>query len=144
MAPSTEENGESASRSRPPAAVLRSVDSSSDRDISAIAFSQWCHQALHVLADQVAFEVQPAAGTGVAKVCALQRLGDQRDLQPAVAESRDREADAVERHRAVLDHLSFELAVEPHPQAAGKAVVFGLDDLRGAVDVALHDAPTEP
>src|SRR4051812_45720059 len=47
---------------------------------------QWCHQPLYVLADQVALDVEPAAGGRVAEVGAQQRLGNQRDLEPVVAE----------------------------------------------------------
>src|SRR2546421_9059097 len=115
-ASSTGENGESGSRRSPLFALRSSVDSCG-RVISVLAaFSQWCHQALHVLADQVALNVEPATRDRVAEVGVQQGLGDQRDLQPAVAEAGDGETDAVEGDRAALDHLAVELGVELHPQ----------------------------
>src|SRR2546421_11431742 len=114
-ASSTGENGELGSRSS--LVARRSSVDSCGRAISVLAaFSQWCHQALHVLADHVALHVEPATRDRVAEVGVQQGLGDQRDLQPAVAEAGDGETDAVEGDRAALDHLAVELGVELHPQ----------------------------
>ena len=45
-------------------------------------------QPLHVLRDDVALDVQPAPRRGLAEGRPLERLGDQRDLEPVLAEGR--------------------------------------------------------
>src|SRR4051812_23842801 len=75
--------------------------------VSAIAadpfcLRQWCHQALHVLADHVALDVDDAAPGRRVEVGPLQGLGYQRHLQPVLAEGGDRKADAIERDRPAL------------------------------------------
>ena len=51
---------------------------------------EWCHQPLHVLGDDVALDVQLASRLSCAEVGPLQRLGDQRDLDPARRRARRR------------------------------------------------------
>ena len=62
-------------------------------------------------------------GATIAEVGALQGLGDQRDLYPAVAELGDGEADAVEGDRALVDDVAQQLGGELDPDAAGEAVL---------------------
>ena len=61
-----------------------------------------------------------------------------------VAQGRDREADAVEGDRALLDRVAEQLGSEPHAQAAGEAVLLDRDDLADPVGVALDDVAAEP
>ncbi len=51
--------------------------------------------------------------------------------------------DAVECDRSLLDHVAVQPRVEANSQPPGKAVLLGRDDRADAIDVALHDVPTE-
>ena len=72
-----------------PASARRcSVSASRSSGSRSLLSGEWCHQPLHVLGDDVALDVQPASRLGLAEVRPLQRLGDQRDLDPVLAERR--------------------------------------------------------
>ena len=84
---------------------------------------EWCHQPLHVLRHDVALDVQLASRRELAEVRPLQGLGDQRDLDPILAQLGDREADAVEGDRALVDRVAQQLGREADAEAAGEAVL---------------------
>src|SRR6185312_13239546 len=97
-----------------------------------------------VLGDEVYLDVQLVPGRGRAEGRALEGLGDQGDLEPALAELGDGEADAGQRDRALVDHVAGELGREGDAEAAGEAVLAGREDRGDAVDVALDDVAAEP
>src|SRR5215207_3756875 len=73
----------------------------------------------------------------------LERLGDQRDLEPLIVERSDGEADAANRDRAVLDQVALEPVGDGDAQPPRKAVLAHREQLADAVDVALDDVPAE-
>ena len=66
------------------------------------------------------------------------RVRDDGDREPVVEHVDDRQADPVDRDRALLDDVAQQVAVAAHAQVGGAD-----DDLADAVDVALHEVPAE-
>ena len=83
-----------------------------------------------MLREDVGFEVDLVARRERAQCRHLERVRDQRDLEPVVVERRDRERDAVDGDRALLD-------------AVAEDAPAGARSRRGAVSPARRaDAPT--
>src|SRR5690348_9687773 len=91
-------------------------------------------ESLRVLREQVDLDVQLVARLGRAERGVLERERHERDLDAVVAQRRDRQRDAVDGDRALLDAVAQQVAREPERQA--RAVAFRVDplDRGGAVD----------
>ena len=100
-------------------------------------------QPLDVLGDDVDLEVDPIAGLTGAEGGPRQRLGDQADREPVGAGLDDRQADAVDGDRALVDEVAAETVgqgdLDDLPVLAGLPAYDG----PGAVDVSLNDVAAE-
>src|SRR4051794_6865269 len=97
------------------------------------------HQLLHVLGEHVDLQVDRGARRGFAEGRALQRLGDQRDREPVLADVRDGQRHAIDRDRALLHHVAQQPGLGVDDDDPGEPLLPGLADDPEAVDVALHD-----
>src|SRR5215211_4973116 len=106
---------------------------------SAIAalLSKACHEPLGVASDLIHLDVDPGALGELSERRALERLGDQRDLEAAGVEGRDREADAVDGDRAVLDDVAAQVRRDLDEHPAGDAVLGDGAHHAGGVDMSL-------
>ena len=98
-----------------------SVSGSRSSGSRLLLSGEWCHQPLHVLGDDVALDVEPASRRGLAEGRPLERLGDQRDLEPVLAEAGDGEADAVEARSSPLDDVAQQLGRRARPGGGGRS-----------------------
>src|SRR5215213_10383708 len=143
---------------------------SSPRAMAATAFSisvkgmslplmqgGWAEEAFDVLGQHVDFEIDGIAGLPVTQRGDGERVGDDRDVERGasfvggsvfsggvVVERGDGEADAVDGDRALLDHVAQHRCGRAEGHAGGP--VGQRDPLAqraDAVDVALHQVPTE-
>ena len=73
----------------------------------------------------------------------LERERDERDLDAVVLERSDRQRDAVDRERALLDAVALELGGQLESQAGAGALGVEGSDPRAAVDVALDEVAAE-
>src|ERR671918_7495 len=96
------------------------------------------HELLLVLREHVHLQVHCASGRGGPQRRALERLGDQRDLEPLVLDRADGERDPVHGDRALLDHVAQQAGRRRDPHDAGVALVPQRPHLSGPVDVPLH------
>src|SRR4051795_9726721 len=64
------------------------------------------NELLHVLCEDVNLEVDRATGLRLPQRRPLERLGDERDGEPVVADLGHRERDAVDGDRALLHHVA--------------------------------------
>src|ERR1700733_15702081 len=85
-------------------------------------------QLFHVLRDHVDLEVDLGARLLEAEGGALERLGDQADLEPFTADGRDGQADGVDRDRALVHDVPC--------QAGGQA---DADDIPVLLGIAAYD-----
>ena len=60
-------------------------------------------------------------GAAVAEVGALERLGDERDVEGRLVDARHGERDAVHRDRALLDHVAQQLRVGLRPSRPARS-----------------------
>src|SRR5262245_40240555 len=101
------------------------------------------HQALHVLGEHVGLEIDPVAGTNGTEGRRRQRVLNERNCKPALVQVGDRERDAVDGDRALLDEVAEEVPgrVEPDPPA----LAFEVDRPNGPhpVDVTLDVVTAE-
>src|SRR5690348_6544062 len=118
-------------------AAARSVASISRIVVSGSA------QTLRVLRQQVDLDVQAVAGLRASQRRVLERERHERDLYALAAQRRDRQRDAVDRERALLDAVAQEARVEAEAQAGAVAFAVERLDLGRAVDVALDEVPAE-
>src|SRR3954447_18386301 len=99
------------------------------------------NRPLDVLREDVHLEVDPLARDEPVERRLGDRVRDQRDPEGILVELRDRERDALDRNRPLLDAVAEDLGprLDDHP----KALTLGLDRLNppDAVDVPLHDVP---
>src|SRR4051794_4947389 len=102
------------------------------------------NELLHVFREHVNLQVDRGPRLGAAQRRPLQRLGDQRDREPVVADVRDRERDAVDGDRALLHHVAQQLHAGVDDDDASEPLLPDLADDPEAVDVALHDVAAEP
>src|SRR5256886_1140555 len=111
--------------------------------IEAIVARSPGEQALDVLRQDVDLEVDGGAGAEVGERGRGERVRDERDLEAFVAERCDRQRDALDGDRALLDAVAEELGRRLHEQA--DAVAFGVRALHApdAVDVALDVVAAE-
>src|SRR5437762_8054432 len=102
-----------------------------------------CRQALDVLREDVDLEVDVVAGLDRAKRGRLERVADECHLERILGQPRDRQRDAVDGDRALIDAVAKDVGRRVDRDAA--AVAFGLDgaDATGPVDMPLHVMPAE-
>src|SRR5215470_471113 len=84
-------------------------------------------ESLRVLREQVDLDVEVVAGDGRCERGVLERERDEGDLDPVAAQRGDRQRDAVDGDRALLDAVAQELRLKPQRQA--RAFAFGLEPL---------------
>src|SRR5947209_12869868 len=85
-----------------PAAMSSSASSMVANSISV----RLGNELLHVFGEDVNLEVDLASGLRLPQRRPLERLRDQRDGEPAVADRADRQRDAVDGDRALLHHVA--------------------------------------
>src|ERR671910_2051963 len=95
-------------------------------------------QALDVLHGHVDLEVHPVTGASVAERRDLLGVRDHRHREPVVEHVHHREAHAVDRDGALLDHVAQHVVRHADPEVGRRH-----DDLADPVDVALHDVAAE-
>src|SRR3954468_12354593 len=102
------------------------------------------NELLHVLGEDVDLEIDGSPLLRPTQRGALQRLGDQRDREPVLADLRDGQRDAVDGDRALLDDVAQQrrLGVDRHDPR--EALLAHLAHDAEAVDVALHDVAAQP
>ena len=106
--------------------------------------SEALQESLGVAGDDVDLDVEPAARSSASpRVVRSSVSGISETSTPSSPSAGDREADAVEGDRAVLDHVAEQLVAERDRDPAGEAVLGDADDLADAVDVALDDVAAE-
>src|SRR5436190_2218221 len=123
-----------------PAAISSSASSMVENLMSA----RVGNELLHVFGEDVNLEVDRVSGLGGAERRALERLRDQRDREPVLADLGDGERDAVDRDRALLHHVAQQRWVGVHGHHPREPLLPDLADDPQAVDVALHDVAAEP
>src|SRR3954452_24730154 len=123
-----------------PAAMSSRASSMVENSISA----RVGNELLHVLGEDVNLEVDLAAGRRLSKRRPLQRLRDQRDGEPVVADLAHGQGHTVDGDRALLHHIPPQPRVGVEGHHAGKALLARLADEAHPVHVALHDMPPEP
>src|SRR5437764_5325181 len=96
-------------------------------------------QTLDVLGRHVDLEVHGVAGLLGTEVGDLGGVRDHRHREPVVEDIDDREADAVDGDRALLDDVAQQVAVAD----ADLEIRRGLHDLTDAVDVTLDHVTAE-
>src|SRR3954447_22748353 len=101
-------------------------------------------EPLHILGKDVNLEVDRASGLRLPQRRPLQRLGDERDGEPVVADLGHRERDAVDGDRALLHHIAQQRRVGVDRHDPREALLPDPADDPEAVDVALHDVAAEP
>src|SRR3954453_1079175 len=101
------------------------------------------NELLQVLGENVDLEVDGSPLPRPAERRPLQRLRDQRDREPVVADVRDRERDAVDRDRALLDDVAQQRRLGVDDDDAREALLARLADHAEPVDVALDDVAAE-
>src|SRR5581483_2448561 len=105
------------------------------------------HQSLDVLGEHVDLDIDPVPGPQPAQVRALQCLRYQRHREAVLAKLGDRQADAVEGHRALFDQIAREVAAGPRldleVEHAREPLLAYVCDGRGPVDVPLHDVTAQ-
>src|SRR5436190_20017013 len=101
------------------------------------------NELLHVLGEDINLEIDGSPLPCTTQRRALQRLRDQRDREPVVADLRHGQRDAVDGDRPLLDDVAQQrrLGVDGHDP--GEALLAHLAHDPEAVDVALHDVPAE-
>ena len=110
-----------------------------DRIVAVAVVQSSVEQPLDVLGEHVDLEVHLAAGLEVAERRLGERVRDQRDGEAVAVERRDRQRDALDRDRALLDAVAQQLGQAPRrrtrtPSPSGSTARTRAD----AVDVALH------
>src|SRR5271154_1695942 len=100
-------------------------------------------QPLYVLGEHVDLDVADRAFLERAQAGAVERLGDERYGEAAVAEGADRKADAVEGHGTLLYQIALEAGVAFDLEHAREALLADRANAAGCVDVTLHDVPAE-
>src|SRR5918998_3889517 len=119
------------------------------RVLSPCVSSRACsQQAFHVLGDHVDLQVDRAPGRDGTQRGLPQGGGDEADLQPRLgvvggADGADGQRDAVDGDRALLDDVARQLRRQPDPHDLPVLAGGAGDDGADAVDVALHQVPTE-
>src|SRR5436309_2509011 len=126
-----------------PAAMSSSASSTVANSTSA-RVGMGPHQLLHVLGQHVNLQVDRGSRPGRAERRALERLGDQRDREPVLADVGDGQRHAVDGDRALLHHVAQQPGVGVDDDNAGEPLLPGLAHDPQAVDVALHDVAAEP
>src|SRR4051794_30609773 len=101
------------------------------------------NELLQIFGEDVHLEIDGSPLPCATQRRALQRLRDQRDREPVVADLRHGERDAVDGDRPLLDDIAQQrrLGVDDHD--AGEPVLAHLAHNAEAVDVALHDVTAQ-
>ena len=81
-------------------------------------------QSFYIFGEDVGFDVDAAAFFLCVEVRRLERVRDQRDGEIAVADRRDRQADAVDGDRALFDDVAQERGRRCDIQQHGVAFLF--------------------
>src|SRR5947208_2945876 len=102
------------------------------------------NEFIHVLGQHVNLQVDRGSRRDGPQRRALQRLGDQRDREPVLADVRHGERDAVDGDRALLHHVAQQRRVGVDGHHPRESLLADLADDPEAVDVALHDVAAEP
>src|SRR3954470_493996 len=102
------------------------------------------NELLHMLGQDVHFQVDGSPLSRPAQRGSLQRLGDERHREPVVAEVGDRERDAVDRDRALLDDVAQQRRIGVDDHDPREALLAHLAHDPEAVDVALDNVAAEP
>src|SRR6185437_7366269 len=101
-------------------------------------------ELFHVLGDHVDLEVYLGAGLLDAERGALERLGDEADLEPVVADGGDREADAVDGDGALVHDVPGQARGQADPDDLPVLLGVTADHGAGAVGVPLDEMAAEP
>src|SRR3954452_17786605 len=123
-----------------PAAMSSSAASMVENSISA----RVGNELLHILGEDVNLEVDLAAGLGLPQRRPLQRLRDQRDGEPVVADLAHGQRDTVDGDRALLHHIAQQRRVGVEGHHPRKSLLAGLADEAHPVHMPLHDMTAEP
>ena len=100
-------------------------------------------QLLDVLGEHVHFEIDLVARPSGAERRHRERVRDERDLERAASQRGDRERDAVDRDRALLDAVAEELGRRLDPDPDAVALRLDRRDPADAVDMPLDVVPAE-
>src|SRR4051794_23936680 len=122
-----------------PAAMSSRASSMVENSISA----RVGNELLHVFGEDVNLEVDLASGLRLPQRRPLERLRDQRDGEPVVADLAHRQRHAVDGDRALLHHIAQQARIGVEGHDPGEALLARLADESHPVHVALHDMPAE-
>src|SRR5262245_22593489 len=102
------------------------------------------HCSRHVLADQVALEVDALAGQNASKIRMLQRERDDLHVKVIVLQGRHREADAIHGDRTLVDDIGREIGRKPERQPLKLRLRPPPLQHSDCVDMTLDEVTTKP
>src|SRR3954449_8819864 len=120
------------------------MSSSASSMVANVISARVGNELLHILGEDVNLEVDRASGLRLPQRRPLQRLGDERDGEPVVADLGHRERDAVDGDRALLHHIAQQPRIRVERHDPGESLLAHLADEPHPIHVTLHDMAAEP
>ncbi len=96
---------------------------------------------LDIFGDDIDFEIDDRAGRASGEVGRPPGLGDDRDLEPLIGQTGNRQADAIDRHGAFFNEVAAQLARVADPDDPAVPGWLGFQPVARGVDVALDEVP---